>query len=106
MSIDLENIRSIDFINFLLVVLLVIFLVRLVINPIWIQIDKGKVTIYNSIFGHKKFELDKVASVSEPEGYSFKIRIQLKNGKVVKLNSVDLKAAKKEELVESLRSRI
>lgn len=83
-----------------------VFFVRLLINPTWIQIENDVVTVYNSILGKKRFDLKEIESVSESEGYSFKLLIRLQNGKIVKVNYFDLKNDKKDELIRTLRSKI
>lgn len=104
--VDWDNIRIIDAANSLLAILLMVFFVRLLINPTWIQIENDVVTVYNSILGKKRFDLKEIESVSESEGYSFKLLIRLQNGKIVKVNYFDLKNDKKDELIRTLRSKI
>ena len=102
---DWLNVRGVDALNIVLTFVIVILIIRLFLNPIWIKIEHGEVRIVKSFWGHEKFSLTDIVSVEEAKGYSFKILIQLSDGKVIKINSIDLKKEKKELLMRALDLR-
>ena len=85
-NIEYAEIRVIDIINMVGTLAMLSLAINILFNPYFIIVDGEDFKIAKYFFGYYKFKKSDIESIEEAEGYSFKIHINLKNGKRITIS--------------------